>query len=144
MKRTEVFKSSTFKGEDLQPGETLTLQITGDELIEFTDGNGKPDPKLCLHFKNEEKALAINQTNWDFLEDALEKTDSADWVGAFIVIERVKVKVRGETKAGLRITKAAFPKKKLAGNPATQAKVAPPPTPKEEVEQSDADEESPF
>lgn len=144
MKRKDVFNSASMRAEDWTDGEVRQLKIAKAAMQLFKNESGKEESKLCLHFVDEEQVLSLNQTNWDFLEDALEKDDSDDWVGAWVEIQKQDTKKPGRYKYGLRITKAAFPKEKAKFRTKPPETPPPPPPPIENQDADTSPDDSPF
>lgn len=109
MKKSDMFQSSTMKAEDFQVGDKSTYQIEGCVENSYWR-DGKTEKRACLKLKNEDQLFSLNRGNWEYIEDALVREDSDDWVGAWIEVEVVTVKYMGKNVNGFKVTRAAFPK----------------------------------
>ena len=119
---------SFLKQEDLQ-GKTPRVVIASVEMEDVKDNDsGKTEKKLIAHFVGKDKALILNRTNCETLEDITGTDDYASWTGHAVVLwTDPTVKFGGKTVGGLRIraVQAAAP--------------PPPPPPPREVGEDDGD-----
>lgn len=87
MRRNEVFRGSFLKAEGLHRSDgrydSLTLTIKGKpEDHEFDDGK----TQRVIAFREDERKLGLNQTNWDSIAEISGKDDDDLWDGTRIVI----------------------------------------------------------
>jgi len=121
---------SFLKQEDLQ-GKSPKAIIGAVELEDVKDDDGSIKKKLVLHFVGKDKAMILNRTNCEALEEICGTDDYASWPGHSVVLYvDPNVKFGGKTVGGLRIRSAN-------NHPA-----APPPSPPpvREVGEDDGDE----
>lgn len=83
MKKSDVFPSKYLKADALSKGGgqygTMILTVTAIDTSEpFDDGN----TQRVLHFKEDQRTLGLNATNWDTICAITGKDDDEDWVGA--------------------------------------------------------------
>ncbi len=130
MKKHEVY-SKFIKAESLlrKDGgyDTITLTIkdqgenTGREQ-EF-ENNGKKQYQVVIEFEEDDRALGLNQTNFDSIIDITGEQDTNDWGGKQIEIwVNPKVQFGSKFVPGIRVRKpsgssAAAPKSAPAGGP---------------------------
>jgi hypothetical protein len=95
---------SFLKQEDLQ-GKTPRVVIASVGLDDVKDNDtGKTEKKLVMHFVGKDKALILNRTNCESLEEIVGTDDYASWVGHSVVLfTDPTVKFGGKTVGGLRI-----------------------------------------
>src|SRR5262245_23605837 len=78
MTRDEVFPSKYLKAADLKgKAYVATIESAPYETLQSLDG--KETQKIVLHFKNAEKTLPLNVTNFDAVCDATGFPDTEDW-----------------------------------------------------------------
>lgn len=121
---------SFLKQEDLQ-GKTPRVVIASVELDDVKDNDtGKTERKLLMHFVGKDKALILNRTNCESLEEICGTDDYGSWVGhPVILFTDPTVKFGGKTVGGLRIRSVQ-----------SKAPVAPPPPPMREPGEDDAED----
>lgn len=84
---------SFLKTEDLQ-GRAVPVVIEVVELVTIKGQDGKPDErKLAAHFRGKDKALVLNKTRCEQLEDIFDTDDYEQWAGPVMLVP-------GETKFG--------------------------------------------
>ena len=102
MKRNEAFPSEFLKSEDVS-GEGTTLTMGLVEMREFEDPQTKETAiKPVLEFKETEKKLILNKTNWDRIAKA-HGDDSDKWVGKKITVHLEAVTAFGKTSDVVRV-----------------------------------------
>ncbi len=113
---------SFLKQEDLL-GRTAKVVIAAVDMEEVKDtDSGKVEKKLVMHFVGKDKALILNRTNCESLEEICGTDDYGAWAGhAVVLFVDPNVKFGGKTVGGLRI-RAIGPK----------VVVPPPPAPLED------------
>ena len=120
MVRDEVFPSRYLKAADLKgKPRTVTIESAPYETLKSLDG--KEMQKIVLHFKNTEKSLPLNVTNFDAVCDATGYPDSDDWPGQRIELYPTKTTMGGKTTDCIRIRRPS------ASRPAAAAPPPPPP-----------------
>jgi hypothetical protein len=132
MTRDEVFPSKYLKAADLKGKACVaTIESAPYETLKGLDGN--ETKKTVLHFKNTEKTLPLNVTNFDAVCDVTGCLDTDDWPGQRIELYPTKTPVQGKLVDCIRIRRPS------ASRPAVAA--PPPPPPSEPGEMND---EIPF
>ena len=120
MVRDEVFPSRYLKAADLKgKPRTVTIESAPYETLKSLDG--KEMQKIVLHFKNTEKSLPLNVTNFDAVCDATGYPDSEEWPGQRIELYPTKTTMGGKTTDCIRIRRPS------ASRPAAAAPPPPPP-----------------
>jgi hypothetical protein len=127
MTRDEVFPSKYLKAADLK-GKACVATIEGAlyETLKGLDGN--ETKKIVLHFKNAQKTLPLNVTNFDAVCDVTGCPDTEDWLGQRIELYPAKTTMGGKTTDCIRIRRPS------ASRPAAAAPPPPPPSePEDEI-----------
>ncbi len=75
--RNEAFPSRFLKAADV-PGDGIELKIA---KVEQDKVGPEQELKWIVSFKDEDKQLVLNGTNWDLIAAALREDDSDNWVG---------------------------------------------------------------
>ncbi len=120
MTRDEIFPSKYLKAADLKgKAYVATIESAPYETLKSLDG--KETQKIVLHFKNAEKSLPLNVTNFDAVCDATGCPDTEDWPGQRIELYPTKTTMGGQTKDCIRIRRPS------ALRPAAAAPPPPPP-----------------
>jgi hypothetical protein len=89
MKRNDVFPSKYLKAIDLKGKACVaTIESAPYETLKGLDGT--ETKKIVLYFKNAEKALPLNTTNFDAVSDATGRPDTDDWSGQRIELYPTK------------------------------------------------------
>src|SRR5262245_28434321 len=102
MTRDEVFPSKYLKAADLKGKACVaTIESAPYETLQSLDG--KETQKIVLHFKNAEKTLPLNVTNFDAVCDATGFPDTEDWPGQQIELYPTKTTMGGKTMDCIRI-----------------------------------------
>lgn len=91
MKRTDAFPSNFLKSDDIGDKEVM-VTISGIEM-ELMPGDEKEKP--VLSFKETEKKLVCNITNWDIIEKVTGKDDTDQWIGEKITLVTMQVQKKG-------------------------------------------------
>lgn len=97
MKMGDAFPSEYLKAEDLK-GREVTLTIK-DCTIEKLGDDHKP---VCT-FRETDKRLAVNKTNFALICEVTEKEDSDEWAGKKITIYPTKTEFQGKRVACIRV-----------------------------------------
>ena len=100
MKMGDVFPSKYLRAEDLE--EDLVVTMGKVTMEEMTQKYGPRTEKPVLHFKELDKALVINKTNWALI--AKQHGEESDaWEGKRIVLTVVDVDSFGDVVAAIRV-----------------------------------------
>jgi len=83
MRRGQAFPSNFISKEDVQGGD-LILTVK-NVAIEKIKSEGGEDEKPVMHFRDHDKSLVLNGTNWDTTA-AVYGEDSDGWVGKRVVL----------------------------------------------------------
>ena len=104
MKQHQAFPGKFLKAADFEEGpRTLTIsKVTFDEV---NDG----ESKLVVHFKEDDRGMVLNKTNFNMIEEITGKEDTDDWKGASLKVGRVKVDFQGQRVWGVRVMDAGDP-----------------------------------
>jgi len=122
MRKDEVFPSKYLKAADLKgKPQTVTIESAPFEPLKSLDG--KETHKIVLHFKNAEKSLPLNATNFDAVCDATGCPDTDDWPGRRIELYPTRTTMGGKAVDCIRIRPPS------ASRPAAAAPPPPPPPP---------------
>ena len=128
MTRNEVFPSKYLKADDLKGKACVaTIESAPYEPLKGLDGN--ETKKIVLNFKNAEKTLPLNVTNFDAVCDATGGSDTKDWPGQRIELYPTRTTMGGKAVDCIRIRRPS------ASRPAVAA--PPPPPPSEPAEIND-------
>lgn len=136
MKIGDAFPGQYLKSSDL--GGRRALVVIDRCEIEDIGGERKP----ALYFKNKEKALILNRTNANSIQE-IARTDETDrWRGVAIVLYPSKTDFQGKRVDCIRID----PPTKVATAPAQAAAAAPAPIeePQPEAAFAATDDDVPF
>ncbi len=99
---------SFLKQEDLNGREVKV--IISEVALEDVKDVDKTEKKLLMHFAGKDKALILNRTNCEAMEQITGTDDYGAWVGQAVVLwTDPTVKFGGKTVGGLRI-RAVGPK----------------------------------
>ena len=90
MDLSQVYGGSLLKAADLQ-GQSRKVTVSGVSLQDFPD----QPTKIVLSFKNTDKQLVINKTNYGYLAGGM-GTESDNWVGRTIELRPEKTHYKGE------------------------------------------------
>jgi hypothetical protein len=119
MKRDEVFPSKYLKAADLKgKPHIVTIESAPYEPLKGLDG--KENNKIVLSFKNAEKTLPLNATNFDAVCDATGCLDTGEWPGQRIELYPTKTPMGGKLVDCIRI-------RRPSSRPAAAAPPPPPP-----------------
>ena len=121
MNRDEVFPSPYVKAADLK-GKPHTVIIESARYETLKGLDGKENKKIVLYFKNAEKALPLNATNFDAVCNATGFPDTEDWPGQRIELYPTRTTMGGKAVDCIRIRRPS------ASRPAVAAPSPPPPS----------------
>jgi hypothetical protein len=103
MKYTEVYPSQFVKAPDVEKEPVLTIM----EVTTETVGDG--DKRRSLAFKEIDKRLLLNKTNWTKIAELTGQDDDDNWVGHRIRLTKKPVQFRGDLVDAVRIDAADRP-----------------------------------
>jgi hypothetical protein len=107
MKIGDVYPSRYLAADNDIPEEGNRI-LTIDRVEVETLGQGKDaEDKPVAYFKETDKGLVLNKTNWNLIVGALKLDDSDDWVGRKIALYSTDVQFGNETKRGIRVMSKA-------------------------------------
>lgn len=98
MKASDIFKGKSLKAEDIQGREPI-VTIESVSVQTFDDNTSKP----VIKFRNAEKQLVCNKTNWNAIVDITGLEDSDDWPGQKIRLVVAKVDFQGKRVPAIRV-----------------------------------------
>ena len=137
MKRDDVFPSKYLKATDLKGRACVaTIESAPYETLKGLDG--KETKKIVLYFKNAEKALPLNATNFDAVCDATDRPDTDDWPGQRIELYPDRTTMGGKLVDCIRI------RRPRSSGPAPAAASSRPSLPADELHADEMDDEIPF
>jgi hypothetical protein len=126
MTRDEVFPSKFLKAADLKgKPHIVTIERAPYEMLKGLDG--KDNQKIVLYFRNADKSLPLNATNFDAVCNATGCHDTEDWPGQRIELYPTKTVMGGKVVDCIRIRSAS------ASRPMAAAVLPPPPPPADEM-----------
>lgn len=104
-KVSETYKGSEYISakNDAEEYKDIDLLITSAPL-ESVGQEGEEVEKIVLHFKDQEKRLALNATNARIMEKEAGSDESDDWVGVTIRLSQIKVDFGGKLVPSMQIT----------------------------------------
>jgi hypothetical protein len=112
MKANDLFPSKFLKAEDLEGDVTLTVDRCS--LEEFKDRDtGKSQSKLVVYFKDQEKGLLVNKTNFKSIAEITGEEDTDNWAGKKITLTVIDVDAFGDVVAAIRVKKVTINRAKL-------------------------------
>jgi len=105
MKANDLFPSKYLKSEDLEGDVTLTIDSCSLEEFKNKD-TGKSENKLVVYFKDQEKGLLVNKTNFKSIAEITGQDDTDNWTGKKITLTVIDVDAFGDVVAAIRVKKA--------------------------------------
>ena len=90
MDLSQVYGGSLLKAADLQ-GQPRKVTVSGVSLQDFPD----QPTKIVLSFKNTDKELVLNKTNYGMLAASM-GSESDNWVGRTIELRPEKTQYKGD------------------------------------------------
>lgn len=98
MKLNQAFPGKFLKAADFEDGpRTLTIKnVTHDKVND-------DESKLVVHFREDERGMVLNKTNFNMIEEITGEDDTDNWKGAVLSVGRVKVDFQGQRVWGVRI-----------------------------------------
>jgi hypothetical protein len=116
MTRDEVFPSKYLKAADLKgKAHIVTIESAPYEPLKGLDG--KENNKIVLSFKNAEKTLPLNATNFDSVCEVTGCPDSEDWPGKQIEVYPSKTLMGGKMVDCIRIRRPSSSRRAAAAPP---------------------------
>jgi hypothetical protein len=101
VKTSEAFPSNYLKAADLN-GKAVKVTIESVSL-ENLGNERQPDYKPVMHFVGKEKALVLNRTNSNRIEEATGSDEMNDWTGWSITLYGCKVDFQGKRVDAIRV-----------------------------------------
>ncbi len=98
MKKSDIFSGKSLKAEDIK-GRDPIVTIESISTKTFDDKSTKP----VIKFKNAEKELVCNVTNWNAIVEITGEEDSDNWTGKRIRLVVAKVDYQGKRVDGIRV-----------------------------------------
>jgi hypothetical protein len=127
VKTQDAFPSKYLKVIDLR-GQHVAVTINSVDFEQVGD-----DEKPVVYFKNKQKGLVLNKTNWEMIAEIAGSDESDDWPGTRIVLYPDRVPFKGKHVDAIRIDK---PHKPSAKKSSPQDDDEPPPEDEELVDES--------
>ncbi len=100
MRSNDVYPSKYLKAEELDADLTVTIDRVEVEELESNDG--KKQNKPVAYFKEVDKGLIINKTNWAGIAKQ-HGDESDDWVGKQITLTVMDVEAFGDIVSAIRV-----------------------------------------
>jgi hypothetical protein len=103
MKTNEVFPSKFLKAEDetFALGEVVaTIKDVSKEIMQGKKGE---EDKPVMYFRELQKGLVMNKTNWGTCEKLFASDESDDWIGHKVILAAIETVAFGEPVKGIRI-----------------------------------------
>jgi hypothetical protein len=136
MDTDSVFQSRFLKAEDF-PGDVIVV-VAKVEMEKFTDIKTKEVvEKPLIWFKDCDKALVCNKTNWEMLKRQLGVGSTDAWIGKSITIGVMDVQSFDDIVSAIRIKPS-----KATPKPGGKTFGTPAPASEQEAAESGADEEA--
>jgi len=109
--KADVFPSKYLSAADLG-GKELTVKIAEAELETLKTLDGKENRKVVLYFHKQKKALPLNVTNFNSVQDITNEIDTENWPGTEITLYPDKAAMGGKIFDCIRIKAPNAPEKK--------------------------------
>ena len=103
MKLNDAFPSAYLKSEDFAEGEEKELTIARLTIEEMTARDQTKEQKPVLHFKDFDKSIVVNATNWKRIVTVTGQEDSDNWTGKKVTLYTEIVDAFGEMKPAIRV-----------------------------------------
>lgn len=97
MKSTDIFPSKYLRAADLNGQEPI---VTIDRVDMETLGDER---KPVVYFRNKDKGLVLNKTNFNAIEEISGKDDTDLWSGTKVKLFTAKVEFQGKRVPAIRI-----------------------------------------
>ena len=117
MKLGDVFPSKYLKAADIPVNTEVALVIDRVAMEDIGDDAAKP----CLYFKDRQKAMVLNRTNFSAIEMGSGRDDTDDWGGLEVLLYRATVVFNGGVVPCLRLR--MVPKATTSGGESDAEKV---------------------
>lgn len=121
MTGNQVYPSKFLKHDDIDEDVTYTIAEVVMEELESRE-RGKEE-KPCIYFKEVEKGLIVNRTNWSLIAKQY-GDESDDWIGKQITLTVMDVEAFGDIVSAIRVK----PQRKMSTKSTLASKAAPEPT----------------
>ena len=104
MKTNDVFPSKYLKAEDdIFDGGEVNVTIKSVELETLSSRDKGDERKPVMYFKEHEKGLILNKTNWGVCEKLFNSNESDDWIGERVSLITLEVDAFGDVVKAIRI-----------------------------------------
>ena len=133
----QIYRSKYVPASDLK-GKKVTVTIDHVQLEDFDD-HGRVVKKPVVYFKNADRGLVCNKTNFAAIVLITGRPNSDDWTGARITLVPTMVSFNGKMTEAIRVEK---PEERGGGAP-TVAPIPVSPVPAPAVAE-ELDDEIPF
>jgi len=98
MKKSDVYPSNFLKSTDLPGPKLVTITELGMEPV-----GPKKEDKPVIYFREFDRPMVVNKTNFDSLVEITGEEDSDDWPGKKVVLYPTKVDFAGDKVEAIRI-----------------------------------------
>jgi hypothetical protein len=122
--RTEAFPSRWLGPADFPKPATLEIVDTHTESVRGSDGRSVQ--KLAVYFRNQQKALLVNATNFDVIATVTGQFDSDNWPGHAIELFATTTAMAGRMVPCLRVRAPGAASKKTASKKTAEAFIGEP------------------
>src|SRR5580700_9421758 len=113
MRRGDVFPSKWLQASDIEDDTEVTISNVITE--EMPDGEVE---KSVVYFRELDKGLILNISNWNAIEELTGQEDSDDWEGHKITLFfNPDVEYKGKKTGGIRIRTKSKKSGKTSGKP---------------------------
>jgi hypothetical protein len=103
MNADEFFPSKFLKASDIPGPKVVTIESVSPEWL----GQGsEADRKLIVRFKEIDRGLVLNKTNYRSLLELTATSDTDNWIGKRIQLVSVRVDFQGRRVPSIRIEPA--------------------------------------
>lgn len=100
LKLNDCFPSKYIKADDLEDDTVVTIKKVVIEELESKDGKNQDKP--VMYFKEFEKGLVVNRTNWTIIAKQ-HGEDSELWTNKQIILFAMDVEAFGEMVSAIRV-----------------------------------------
>lgn len=107
MKMNDAYPSNYLKADvDVPEVGNLTMTIDRVEMVTFGQGKDAQE-KPVVYFRETEKGLVLNKTNWRLIAQALGDDDTDTWEGKKIALYSADVQFGQDMMRGIRVSSRA-------------------------------------
>lgn len=109
MKANDVFQSSFLRAPDLADGDDYKTMVVTIAKVTTSEPFDDGKTQRVLHFKETEKYLGLNKTNWNSVARITKEDDDDNWVGKRVELwVDPDVQYEGKTRPSIRIRKVSI------------------------------------